>query len=79
MISIIRGRYSTISVQVLLDLSATFDTIDYIILLNRLRSTFGISDTAFTLLSSYLSNQLMLIMNFLISFHYYVVYLKALC
>jgi retron-type reverse transcriptase len=46
-----------VSALVLLDLSAAFDTIDHNILLNRLRSTFGISDTAFTLLSSYLSNR----------------------
>ena len=46
-----------VSALVLLDLSAAFDTIDHNILLNRLRSTFGISDTAFTLLSSYLCNR----------------------
>ena len=46
-----------VSALVLLDLSAAFDTIDHNILLNRLRSTFGISDVAFTLLTSYLYNR----------------------
>src|SRR5579872_791207 len=44
-----------ISALVLLDLSAAFDTIDHNILLSRLNSCFGISDTAHALLSSYLS------------------------
>ena len=46
-----------VSALVLLDLSAAFDTIDHNLLLNRLRSTFGISDSAFSLLSSYLCNR----------------------
>ena len=46
-----------ISALVLLDLSAAFDTIDHNILLNRLNSCFGISDTAHALLSSYLSQR----------------------
>ena len=46
-----------VSALVLLDLSAAFDTIDHNILLNRLRSTFGISDTVFSLLSSYLCSR----------------------
>lgn len=46
-----------VSALVLLDLSAAFDTIDHNILLNRLKLTFGISDSAFSLLSSYLCNR----------------------
>src|SRR5437899_2835666 len=38
-------------------LSAAFDTIDHTILLNRLKSTFGISDSAFSMVSSYLCNR----------------------
>jgi hypothetical protein len=47
-----------VSALVLLDLSAAFDTIDHNILLKRLNSSFGISDSAFSLLSSYLCNRL---------------------
>ena len=43
--------------MVLLDLSAAFDTIDHNILLKRLNSCFGISQTAFSLLSSYVTNR----------------------
>jgi len=43
-----------LSALVLLDLSAAFDTIDHNILLARLSSTFGISGSALSLLSSYL-------------------------
>jgi len=46
-----------ISALILLDLSAAFDTIDHDILLNRLKSCFGIADSAFSLLSSYLCNR----------------------
>jgi hypothetical protein len=46
-----------VSALVLLDLSAAFDTIDHDILLSRLQSSFGLSDTAFQLLSSYLCNR----------------------
>ena len=44
-----------VSALVLLDLSAAFDTIDHTILTTRLKTCFGISDSAFSLLSSYLS------------------------
>ena len=46
-----------VSALVLLDLSAAFDTIDHNILLKRLNSCFGISQTAFSLLSSYVTNR----------------------
>ena len=50
----------SISKKYLLDLSAAFDNIDHNILLTRLtrlQSNFGISGTALSLLSSYLSNR----------------------
>ena len=43
-----------VSALVLLDLSAAFDTIDHQILLTRLNTTFGLSDAALSVLSSYL-------------------------
>jgi hypothetical protein len=46
-----------VSALVLLDLSAAFDTIDHHILLTRLNSTFGLSGSALSLLSSYLTDR----------------------
>src|SRR5207247_460931 len=46
-----------VSALVLLDLSAAFDTIDHNILLSRLTSNFGVSGSALSLISSYLSNR----------------------
>ena len=46
-----------ISVLILVDLSAAFDTMDHDLLLNRLRDVFGIRDTALAFFGSYLSGK----------------------
>jgi len=45
------------TVLVSLDLSSAFDTIDHSLLLNRLKTTFGISGPALNWITSYLSNR----------------------
>ena len=49
--------YGKVTTFTLLDLSAAFDTIDYLILLQRLHINFGISGTAFLWFKSYFSNR----------------------
>ena len=46
-----------VTILVLLDFSAPFDTIDYSILLKRMSSKFGINDTALDWFQSYLSER----------------------
>ena len=46
-----------VSALILLDLSAAFDTIDHNILISRLSQYFGISGSALSLITSYLSNR----------------------
>lgn len=50
-------NHQKVSALILLDLSAAFDTIDHQILLSRLATNFGLSGTAFSLLSSYLKDR----------------------
>ena len=46
-----------LTLLVLLELSAAFDTVDHDVLLNRLSTSFGVRGSAFHLFASYLSNR----------------------
>ena len=53
-----KGRVTALTI---LDLSAAFDTIDHLMLISRLSSWYGISDTALDCFTSYLSDRTILI------------------
>jgi len=46
-----------VTLLVMLDLNAAFDTIDHGVLIERLRSAFGVRDTALSWIASYLSGR----------------------
>lgn len=46
-----------VTLLVFLDLSSAFDTVDHDILINRIQTSFGITDTALLWLKSYLSGR----------------------
>ena len=54
---LINSDKNNVSVLVMLDLSAAFDTIDHTILLNRLRDYYGIKENALKWFRSYLENR----------------------
>ena len=53
----ISGNSGQVTMMVLLDLSAAFDTIDHDILIERLDKTYGIQDTALKWFKSYISDR----------------------
>ena len=54
LLNMLKGRVTALT---LLDLSAAFDTIDYLTLINRLSSLYGISGTALDWFTLYLSDR----------------------
>ena len=46
-----------VSAACFLDLSATFDTVDYLIMLDRLKLSFGVTDFALAWIESYLTGR----------------------
>lgn len=51
-----RQQLSTVNILILLDLTAAFDTINHSILLSRIQSSFNITGTALSWLTSYLTD-----------------------
>ncbi len=47
----------SLSILILFDLSAAFDSVNHILLLNRLENVFGVSETVFTWFRSYLTDR----------------------
>ena len=55
--------HGKLTLLMMLDLSAAFDTVDHVILLNRLNQSFGLSDTALKWFHSYLQNRTQVILS----------------
>ena len=68
-----------VTLLVLLDLSSAFDTVNHQVLLERLRSRFGVTGTAFDWFASYLSGRVHRISMVVLQMHFILinVYLRA--
>ena len=55
--ALLAADHGDVTLLGLLDLSAAFDTVDHGILINRLQSTFAISGTVLSWITSFTSNQ----------------------